>query len=101
MITAKEHPSYSYLAEMNPEAKVFPQFHSAYLGVGTNGIKSVAIYDFRQCVLDLVGLEDMRPTKASEFLYKDVIMQMGQTVNSPIFLMPDQTLQVEYLDMDY
>ena len=100
MITAKEHPSYSYLAEMNPEAKVFPQFHSAYLGVGTNGTKSVAIYDFRQCVLDLVGFEDMRPTKASEFLYKDVIMQTVSH-NSPIFLMPDQTLQVEYLDMDY
>ena len=54
MITANQHPSYSYLAEMNKDAIIFPEFTPAFIGVGTNGTKSVAIYDF-QSVCDSVS----------------------------------------------
>ena len=48
MIKATQHPSYSYLAEMNKDAVIFPEFTPALLKVGTNGSKSVAVYDFSQ-----------------------------------------------------
>ena len=85
MIKANQHPSYSYLAEMNAEAIIFPEFTPAFIGVGTNGTKSVAVYDFNQCVIQLVGQEDMKPSEAKEFLFLNVISQT-QSQNSPMFL---------------
>ena len=49
MITANQHPSYSYLAEMNKNAVIFPEFTPAFIGTAMNGSKSVACYDFNQC----------------------------------------------------
>ena len=85
MIKANQHPSYSYLAEMNADAIVFPEFTQAFIGAGTNGVKSVAVYDFNQCVIQLVGQEDMKPSEAKEFLFLNVISQT-QSENSPMFL---------------
>ncbi len=92
MINATQHPSYSYLAELNQDAVILPEFTPAYLGVGTNGTKSIAVYDFSQCVIQLVGQEDMKPSKAKEFLFLDVISQLD-TVNSPMFLMANPMMQ--------
>ena len=85
MIKANQHPSYTYLAEMNKDAIIFPEFTPAFVGVGTNGTKSVAVYDFNQCVIQLVGQEDMKPSEAKEFLFLNVISQT-QSPNSPMFL---------------
>jgi len=92
MIKATQHPSYSYLAEMNKDAVIFPEFTSAFIGAGTNGTKSVAIYDFNQCVIQLVGQEDMKPSQAKEFLFLNVISQT-QTENSPMFLINNPIIE--------
>ena len=92
MIKATQHPSYSYLAEMNKDAVIFPEFTSAFIGAGTNGTKSVAIYDFNQCVIQLVGQEDMKPSQAREFLFLNVISQT-QTENSPMFLINNPIIE--------
>lgn len=92
MIKATQHPSYSYLAEMNKDAVIFPEFTSAFIGAGTNGTKSVAIYDFNQCVIQLVGQEDMKPSQAKEFLFLNVISQT-QTENSPMFLINNPIME--------
>ena len=85
MIKANQHPSYSYLAEMNKDAIVFPEFTPAFVGSGTNGTKTVAVYDFNQCVIQLVSEQDMKPSEAKEFLFLNVIAQTNSE-NSPIFL---------------
>tara|TARA_S200002703_G_scaffold41498_2_gene36034 strand:+ start:3843 stop:4142 length:300 start_codon:yes stop_codon:yes gene_type:complete len=92
MIQASQHPSYSYLAEMNPNAIVFPEFTVSYLGAGTNGTKSVAVYDFNQCVIQLVGQEDMKPSEAKEFLFLNVISQQN-TEDSPMFLVQNPIIE--------
>ena len=92
MIKATQHPSYSYLAEMNKDAVIFPEFTSAFIGAGTNGTKSVAIYDFNQCVIQLVAQEDMKPSQAKEFLFLNVISQT-QTENSPMFLINNPIIE--------
>ena len=99
MIKATQHPSYSYLAEMNKDAIVFPEFTSAFIGAGTNGTKSVAVYDFNQCVIQLVGQEDMKPSEAKEFLFLNVIAQTN-TDNSPIFLVTNP-IQEEVIWLGY
>ena len=85
MITANQHPSYSYLAEMNKDAVIFPEFTPAFIGTAMNGKKSVACYDFNQCVIQLIGSEDLKPSEAKEFLFLNVISQ-NNTENSPMFL---------------
>lgn len=97
MINATEHPSYSYLAEMNAEAVILPEFTPAYIGVGTNGSKSVAVYDFAQCIFQLVGQEDMRPSQAKQFLFLDVISQI-ESKNSPMFLMANPIMEEVWFD---
>ncbi|MDB3980859.1 hypothetical protein N9432_01745 [Acidimicrobiia bacterium] len=97
MIKATEHPSYSYLAELNAEAVILPEFTPAYLGAGTNGSKSVAVYDFAQCIIQLVGQEDMKPSKAKEFLFLDVISQL-ESKNSPMFLMANPIMEEVWFD---
>ena len=92
MIKANQHPSYTYLAEMNKDAVIFPEFTPAFVGVGTNGTKSVAVYDFNQCVIQLVGQEDMKPSEAKEFLFLEVISQ-NQTENSPMFLVQNPIVE--------
>ena len=99
MIKANQHPSYTYLAEMNADAIIFPEFTPAFIGVGTNGTKSVAVYDFNQCVIQLVGQEDMKPSEAKEFLFLNVIAQTN-TDNSPIFLVTNQ-IQEEVIWLGY
>tara|TARA_B100001109_G_C18837513_1_gene462721 strand:+ start:1158 stop:1451 length:294 start_codon:yes stop_codon:yes gene_type:complete len=92
MIKATQHPSYSYLAEMNKDAVIFPEFTPAFIGAGTNGTKSVAVYDFNQCVVQLVGSEDMKPSEAKEFLFLNVISQT-QSENSPMFLITNPIVE--------
>tara|TARA_Y100000592_G_C5253163_1_gene213791 strand:- start:221 stop:523 length:303 start_codon:yes stop_codon:yes gene_type:complete len=92
MIKANQHPSYTYLAEMNKDAIIFPEFTPAFVGVGTNGTKSVAVYDFTNCVVQLVGQEDMKPSEAKEFLFLEVISQ-NQTENSPMFLVQNPIVE--------
>ena len=75
MIKATQHPSYSYLAEMNKDAVIFPEFTPAFIGTAMNGKKSVACYDFNQCVIQLIGSEDLKPSEAKEFLFLNVISQ--------------------------
>ena len=69
MITANQHPSYSYLAEMNKDAVIFPEFTPAFIGTAMNGKKSVACYDFNQCVIQLIGSEDLKPSEAKKSFY--------------------------------
>ena len=95
MIKAIDHPSYSYLASLNPEAIVLPEFTPAFAGIGTNGKKSTAIYDFNQCVIQLVGNQDMKPSEAKEFLFLDVISQNVDDNNSPMFLTQDLMIPYE------
>tara|TARA_Y100000385_G_scaffold223864_1_gene234032 strand:- start:734 stop:1168 length:435 start_codon:yes stop_codon:yes gene_type:complete len=97
MINATEHPSYSHLAELNSEAVILPEFTQAYLGAGTNGSKSVAVYDFAQCIIQLVGQEDMKPSQAKEFLFLDVISQL-ESKNSPMFLMSHPIMEEVWFD---
>lgn len=92
MIKATQHPSYSYLAEMNKDAVIFPEFTPAFIGAGTNGSKSVAVYDFSQCVVQLVGQEDMKPSEAKEFLFLNVISQ-NNSENSPMFLITNPIVE--------
>ena len=92
MIKATQHPSYNYLAEMNADAIIFPEFTPAFIGAGTNGSKSVAVYDFNQCVVQLVGSEDMKPSEAKEFLFLNVISQT-QSENSPMFLISNPIVE--------
>jgi len=95
MIKATAHPSYSYLARQNPDAIIFPEFTPAFVGVGTNGKKSVAVYDFNQCIFFLVNDQDLKPTEAKEFLFLNVISQNVEDQNSPIFLMQDLIVPYE------
>ena len=98
MITANQHPSYSYLAEMNKNAVIFPEFTPAYIGTAMNGKKSVACYDFNQCVIQLIGSEDLKPSEAKEFLFLNVISQ-SQTENSPMWLIDNPVVeQVVWFD---
>ena len=92
MINATQHPSYSHLAEMNKDAVIFPEFTQAFIGAGTNGTKSVAVYDFNQCVIQLVGQEDMKPSEAKEFLFLNVISQT-HSENSPMFLITNPIVE--------
>lgn len=98
MITANQHPSYSYLAEMNKNAVIFPEFTPAFIGTAMNGKKSVACYDFNQCVIQLIGSEDLKPSEAKEFLFLNVISQ-SQTENSPMWLIDNPVVeQVVWFD---
>ena len=98
MITANQHPSYSYLAEMNKDAVIFPEFTPAFIGTAMNGKKSVACYDFNQCVIQLIGSEDLKPSEAKEFLFLNVISQ-SQTEDSPMWLIDNPVIeQVVYFD---
>ena len=98
MITANQHPSYSYLAEMNKDAVIFPEFTPAFIGTAMNGKKSVACYDFNQCVIQLIGSEDLKPSEAKEFLFLNVISQ-SQTENSPMWLIDNPVVeQVVWFD---
>ena len=98
MITANQHPSYSYLAEMNKDAVIFPEFTPAFIGTAMNGKKSVACYDFNQCVIQLIGSEDLKPSEAKEFLFLNVISQ-SQTDDSPMWLIDNPVIeQVVYFD---
>lgn len=98
MITANQHPSYSYLAEMNKNAVIFPEFTPAYIGTAMNGKKSVACYDFNQCVIQLIGSEDLKPSEAKEFLFLNVISQ-SQTEDSPMWLIDNPVVeQVVWFD---
>ena len=49
MITANQHLVIAIL-EMNKDAVIFPEFTPAFIGTAMNG-KSVACYDFNQCVI--------------------------------------------------
>ena len=69
MITANQHPSYSCLAEMNKDAVIFPEFTPAFIGTAMNGKKSVACYDFNQCVIQLIGSEDQSHQKQKSFYF--------------------------------
>ncbi len=98
MITANQHPSYSYLAEMNKNAVIFPEFTPAFIGTAMNGKKSVACYDFNQCVIQLIGSEDLKPSEAKEFLFLNVISQ-SQTEDSPMWLIDNPVVeQVVWFD---
>ena len=98
MITANQHPSYSYLAEMNKDAVIFPEFTPAFIGTAMNGKKSVACYDFNQCVIQLIGSEDLKPSEAKEFLFLNVISQ-SQTEDSPMWLTDNPVVeQVVWFD---
>ena len=98
MITANQHPSYSYLAEMNKDAVIFPEFTPAFIGTAMNGKKSVACYDFNQCVIQLIGSEDLKPSEAKEFLFLNVISQ-SQTEDSPMWLIDNPVIeQVVWFD---
>ena len=98
MITASQHPSYSYLAEMNKDAVIFPEFTPAFIGTAMNGKKSVACYDFNQCVIQLIGSEDLKPSEAKEFLFLNVISQ-SQTEDSPMWLIDNPVVeQVVWFD---
>ena len=98
MITANQHPSYSYLAEMDKDAVIFPEFTPAFIGTAMNGKKSVACYDFNQCVIQLIGSEDLKPSEAKEFLFLNVISQ-SQTEDSPMWLIDNPVVeQVVWFD---
>tara|TARA_A200000113_G_scaffold207622_1_gene205359 strand:+ start:1190 stop:1486 length:297 start_codon:yes stop_codon:yes gene_type:complete len=98
MITANQHPSYSYLAEMNKNAVIFPEFTPSFIGTAMNGKKSVACYDFNQCVIQLIGSEDLKPSEAKEFLFLNVISQ-SQTEDSPMWLIDNPVVeQVVWFD---
>ena len=98
MITANQHPSYSYLAEMNKNAVIFPEFTPAFIGTAMNGKKSVACCDFNQCVIQLIGSEDLKPSEAKEFLFLNVISQ-SQTEDSPMWLIDNPVVeQVVWFD---
>ena len=97
MITADQHPSYSYLDEMNPDSKILTQYQSAFIGVASNGLRSVALYDHQRCLLDLVMNEDMKLSDAQTFLMLDVISQLTDE-NSPMFVLQD-TAVVEVINL--
>ena len=98
MIKATQHPSYNYLAEMNADAIIFPEFTPAFIGTAMNGKKSVACYDFNQCVIQLIGSEDLKPSEAKEFLFLNVISQ-SQTEDSPMWLIDNPVVeQVVWFD---
>lgn len=85
MFKAKDSPVYNQLGEVNPNAIILPEFNSAYLGIGTNNSKSVAVYDWTTTVAIVVNEHDMKPTEAKEFLFLNVITQCNSE-DAPIFL---------------
>ena len=85
MFKAKDNPIYHALGEVNPEAIIFPEFNSAFVGLGVNNSKTVAVYDWNTVVAIMVQQHDMKPTEAKEFLYLNVITQTSSE-DAPIFL---------------
>lgn len=85
MFKAKDNPIYHALGEVNPEAIIFPEFNSAFVGLGVNNAKTVAVYDWNAVVALMVHEQDMKPTEAREFLYLNVISQCNSD-NAPLFL---------------
>ena len=85
MFKAKDNPIYSSLGQVNPNAIIFPEFNQAFVGLGINNYKTVAVYDWNTVVAIMVQEHDMKPTEAKEFLYLNVISQTS-TDDAPIFL---------------
>mgnify|MGYP001170509752 FL=1 len=92
MFTAKDNPIYSTLGEINPNAIVFPEFNQAFLGLGTNQNKTVAVYDWNLVVAICVNSHDMKPTEAKEFLFLNVVSQTNSD-DAPIFLQQTNPMQ--------
>ena len=85
MFKAKDNPIYQALGEVNPNAIIFPEFNSAFVGLGVNNTKTVAVYDWNSVIALMVHEHDMKPTEAKEFLYLNVISQTNSE-DAPIFL---------------
>jgi len=85
MFSAKDHPIYHSLGEVNPKAIIFPEFNQAFIGLGVNNAKTVAVYDWNTVVAIMVQEHDMKPSEAREFIYLNVISQTS-SADAPIFL---------------
>ena len=85
MFKAKDNPIYFQLGEVNPNAIIFPEFNQAFVGLGVNNAKTVAVYDWNTVVAIMVQDQDMKPTEAKEFLYLNVISQCNSE-DAPLFL---------------
>jgi len=85
MFTAKDNPIYNELGNVNPNAIIYPEFNQAFVGLGVNNSKTVAVYDWNTCVTIVVNEHDKKPSEAREFLFFDVVQQ-NSNVNAPIFL---------------
>jgi len=85
MFTAKDNPIYNELGNVNPKAIIYPEFNQAFVGLGVNISKTVAVYDWNTCVTIAVNEHDMKPSEAREFLFFDVVQQ-NTNDNAPIFL---------------
>ena len=92
MFKAKDNPIYSTLGEVNPNAIIFPEFNQAFLGLGTNQTKTVAVYDWNLVVAICVNAHDMKPTEAKEFLFLNVVSQTNSD-DAPIFLQQTNPMQ--------
>ena len=62
MFKAKDNPTYQALGEVNPNAVIFPEFTQAYLGLGVNQKKTVAVYDWNTVVALCVQEHYMKHT---------------------------------------
>jgi len=85
MFTAKDNPIYKELGNVNPNAIIYPEFNQAFVGLGVNNEKTVAVYDWNTVIALVVNEHDMKPSEAKEFLFFDVVQQNSNN-NSPIFL---------------
>ena len=85
MFTAKDNPIYNELGNVNPNAIIYPEFNQAFVGLGVNNSKTVAVYDWNTCVTIVVNEHDKKPSEAREFLFFDVVQQNSSN-NAPIFL---------------
>ena len=94
MFKAKDNPLYQALGEVNPNAVIFPEFTQAYIGLGVNQKKTVAVYDWNTVVALCVQEHDMKPTEAREFLFLNVISQTN-TEDAPIFLQQNPMREIE------
>jgi len=96
MFVAKDHPIYKTLGEVNPKAIVFPEFNQAYMGLGINKAKTVAVYDWNLVIAIMVNQHDMKPSDAKEFVYLNVITQT-QSEDAPIFLQQTPIDEIEHI----
>jgi hypothetical protein len=82
-IEGEKKPLSALLSELNPEALLADGFEAAFIGIGQQFNRHLAVYDYDACVQILA--QDMTEDEAIEYMEFNVVgAWVGE--NTPIFL---------------